>query len=84
MSEKKKHVLGAWMQELQKAADGRKVVEFETTDGVRRSGRLTGLRKTNMRLNGRDQPLITQFELNDDATDVVQFFNLKSLNIHDD
>ncbi len=72
------------MQELQKAADARKVVEFETRDGMRRSGRLTGLRKSTMRLNGREQPIITDFELNDDATDVVPFFHLAKLDIHDD
>jgi translation initiation factor IF-1 len=83
--EKKKWKLGAWMDELQKAAEGKKTVQLETKDGVRRTGRLTGLRKdSTIRINGRDQPIITAFELNNDTSDTIPFFNLKVLDIYDD
>lgn len=84
MGEKKKHSIGAWMTELKKAADSKSAVEFETQDGYRRSGRLTGLRIRHMKLNGRQAPIITDFELNDDPTDVIPMHNMASLDIFSD
>jgi hypothetical protein len=85
MAETKKMKLGAWMDELAKATAGRgKACRFETKDGGIRSGRLTGLRMQEIRLNGRRCDLITQIELNGDKTDAVPFFNIKELEIFDD
>jgi glycine cleavage system aminomethyltransferase T len=82
--EKKKLRLGAWMEELQNAANKKLSVEFETKDGVRRSGRLTDLRMSELRLNGRKCELITEFVLNNDPTDAIPFFNIKSMDINGD
>lgn len=73
------------MELLAKAAEGRgKAIRFETKDGGVRTGRLTGLRMQEIRLNGRRCELITQIELNGDKTDAVPFFNLKELEIFND
>jgi hypothetical protein len=84
LENKKKTRLGAWMEELQNAANKQLSIQFETKDGVRRSGRLTGLRMSEVKLNGRRCELITEFVLNNDPTDAVPFFNIRTMDINDD
>lgn len=71
---------GKWIDDIINAVG--KYVTMETTDGVRREGKLSGYRSRNVVLNGKIQEVVTDLELNSDPADTVPFASLDSLTIN--
>lgn len=70
---------GAWIDELVDATG--RMIRVETLDGVRRIGRLTGLRSRQIMYQDVKEEIPTDLELNGDPHDSVSIANLRSLNI---
>lgn len=70
---------GAWIDQIFGAIGS--YVHLETSDGVIRSGRLTGLRTKNIKFNGAPQEVVTEMELNADPADCVPVAQLESIKI---
>jgi hypothetical protein len=79
---KKKH-RGQWMEDIWLAAEAKKNVRMETSEGVVRSGRLTGIRTRVMEFNKSYEDFPVELELNGDPTDTVPIYRLKKLSIDD-
>lgn len=77
MMPKKK--MGKWIDDLFGAVGS--YIHLETTDGVKRSGKLTGFRTKTIKFNGVDQDIIIELEVNGDPTDCIQMANMASLTI---
>jgi hypothetical protein len=71
--------MGKWIDTLFGSVG--KFVHLETTDGVNREGKLTGLRTKTIKFNGTDQDVLMELELNGDPTDCVQLAAVVSLNL---
>jgi len=70
---------GAWIDALYIAVG--KNVHLETSDGVIREGRMTGLRTKDINFNGKPQSIITEVELNGDPTDTIPLSILSTIAI---
>lgn len=70
---------GIWIDQLYAAAG--RMVRLETTDGVQRSGRMSGLRSREIRYNGTVTEFVTEIELNGDPSDTVPLGSLVQLDI---
>lgn len=71
---------GAWIDAIYDGVG--KFVQLETTDGIRREGKLSGLRSRSIVMNGKIQEIVTGLELNSDPTDTVDFAILDSISIN--
>lgn len=73
----KKHLLikkkktGKWLDLVESSVG--KFIHFETTDGVHREGKLSGLRTREIEINGKVMNYLTALELNGDPNDFVEF-----------
>lgn len=76
-SKKKTTVSGEWIDEIV-AATGQ-YIQLETSDGIRREGRLSGLRTRKLRWEGRDVLIPTELELNGDPNDSVPLDRISDL-----
>ena len=70
---------GAWIDRIHAAVGG--YVNLETSDGIQRNGRLTGIRSNTIRMNGEAVTIISQMELNGDPTDLVDVWRLARIDI---
>jgi len=73
--------LGQWIDDLSKAAEQEAYVHFETVDGLKRSGKVTGLRTRTVEVNDEPQMLVESFELNGDPMDSITFGVLAKIKI---
>ena len=71
--------MGKWIDEIFDSVG--RFVHLETTDGIQREGKMTGLRTKTIFFNGADQDIITEIELNGDPTDCVKLDGLAKLRI---
>ena len=70
---------GLWIDDLYRAAG--RMVRLETTDGVHRSGRMSGLRSREIQYNGTLTEFVVEIELNGDPSDTVPLGSLVRLDI---
>lgn len=75
----KKPSKGAWIDVLFASVD--KFINLETSDGSRRSGRLSGFRTKVVLFNGAEHDVPTELELNGDPTDTVALAGIVSVRI---
>jgi hypothetical protein len=78
---KKKPSMGAWIDTVWNGTG--KFVRLETTDGVQRSGKLSGFRTKVVKFNGEEQHVIIELELNGDPSDCVPLAVLDKVSIDD-
>lgn len=76
---KKKKRAGQWIDDVA-AAIGRNV-HLETSDGVLREGRFTGLGMREIEINGELRDVPDRVELNGDPSDWVEFGLIKRMTI---
>ncbi len=69
MPKKTKRVSGEWIDQMV-AATGQ-YIRLETSDGIRREGRLSGLRTRELKWEGEAVLIPTEVELNGDPNDCV-------------
>jgi len=70
---------GKWIEDLFGGVG--RYVRLETSDGVRRSGKLSGIRTKDIKFNGASQAVVTELELNGDPADTVSVNGLASIAI---
>lgn len=70
---------GAWIDALYAAVG--KNVHLETSDGVIREGRMSGIRTKDITFNGKPQSVVTELELNGDPTDTIPLGILSHITI---
>lgn len=75
----KKRSMGAWIDELDGLVG--QYIRLETTDGIRREGRLSGLEGRKLRINGVDEKILTEIELNGDPQDRVPIDRIETLDV---
>jgi hypothetical protein len=68
---------GDWMNKIFDGVGD--FVRLETIDGVRREGRMSGLRLRTLMLNGKPVDTITELELNGDPTDCVEIYRVAKI-----
>lgn len=68
-----------WLNEVHGAVGS--YVYLETVDGIRREGRLSGLRLKSVIFNGEERGVIHELELNGDPTDCVEFYRVASMEV---
>jgi hypothetical protein len=61
--------MGSWIDSLDNHLG--QYLQLETSDGIRREGRLSGLSTKTIRLNGVEEKMLTDLELNGDPQDRV-------------
>ncbi len=76
----KKKPAGAWIDELMEGV-GHVYVNLETSHGVVRSGKLSGLRNREITWNGEKLQLPIEVELNNDPTDTVPLHLVQKITI---
>lgn len=76
---KKKKRAGQWIDDIA-AAIGRNI-HLETSDGVLREGRFTGLGTREIEINGEARDVPDRFELNGDPSDWIEFGLIKRMTI---
>lgn len=69
--------LGAWIDTVANGVG--KYVNLETSDGVQRGGRMTGIRWKKIKFNGKSVDIVHELELNGDPTDTVDIWRLASI-----
>jgi len=80
MASAKRKPAGAWIDQLVEAV-GKKYVRMETTEGVNRAGKLSGLRTRSIKFNGEACDIPIELELNGDPTDTVPIHRIAILSI---
>lgn len=70
---------GQWIDDIHNSLN--KFFRLETTDGIRREGRVTGVRCRVYTFNGHAVELPLEIELNGDPTDTVPMDRVKSIQI---
>ncbi len=71
--------MGKWIDDIFNSVG--KFIHLETKDGVRREGKITGLRTRHITFNDRRVELVDEIELNGDPTDCVQMSVISILSI---
>jgi hypothetical protein len=71
--------MGKWIDDIVDATS--KYCYIETTDGVLRQGRISGLKLSSLVLNGEKVEIVTEIELNGDISDSVPINRLAKLTI---
>lgn len=79
MAAAKKRSKGDWIDSIFNGVG--RFANLETADGVRRSGRISGLRTKMIQFNGESQEVVLEIELNGDPSDCVPVGGLASLTI---
>lgn len=79
MGKKTKKRPGQWIDDVH-AAIGRHV-HLETSDGLLREGRLTGLGNRVIEINGESRELPNRIELNGDPNDYIDFHLIARMTI---
>lgn len=69
-----------WMMDRVLESVG-KYINLETSDGVRREGKLSGVSMSSMTFNGAQVDIPTELELNGDPSDIVELARIRILNI---
>lgn len=82
MAAAKRKPAGQWIEKLVEAV-GEKYVRLETSEGVNRSGKLSGVRTRSITFNGEPCDIPTELELNGDPTDTVPIHRLSKISIDD-
>ena len=75
---------GYWYTCLFDALKREAYVHFETTIGVKRSGKLTGVKTNTVKINGSKKKVIYAFVLNYDSTDIITFSDCVSIDIDEE
>lgn len=70
---------GAWIDEIWAGVGG--FVQLETKTGMTRIGKLSGVRERTFTINGRQQSVPTDLELNGDPTDTLPLDEISRLKI---
>ena len=70
---------GGWIDKIHSSIGH--YVSLETTDGIRRHGRLTGVRSDTMLMNGAKVEIIRQMELNGDPSDLIDLWRLVRIDV---
>lgn len=76
---KTKKTRGAWIGEVIGSVG--RYIHIETTDGVFREGKLTGLRTRDVMFNGQEAQLPVAVELNGDPNDFIDLSVVHSMEI---
>jgi hypothetical protein len=74
-----KMVTGRWIDEIV-AATGQ-YIRLETSDGIRREGRLSGLRTRALKWEGEQVLIPTEVEINGDPSDTVPLDRISSIEL---
>jgi len=72
-------IIGNWIDELVYSVN--KHIELETSDGIRREGKLTGLQSKTIKFNEKDVEIITELQLNGDIYDLIPIVRINSFKI---
>ncbi len=80
MASAKRKPAGQWIDNLVEAV-GSKYVRLETTEGVNRAGKLSGIRTRSILFNGTPCDIPIELELNGDPTDTVPIHRIAKLSI---
>jgi len=75
----KKTSMAWWIEHLLGAVNS--FVQLETSDGIRREGRLSGFQLRTMQFNGFDVDVISELELNGDPMDRIPFDRIAKIHI---
>lgn len=65
----KKAIMGKWIDDL--VNNQGQQLRLETTDGMDRAGRLSGLSSRQFQMNGQPVEILTEIELNGDPNDRI-------------
>ncbi len=71
---------GKWIDDIVQGVGNN--VNLETTDGIRRNGRLSAVRTRRIVFNNGIQEIVTDLELNGDPTDTVAVAQLSTITIN--
>lgn len=72
-------MMGQWIDELVGSVG--EFTDLETTDGVRREGRISGFQMKKMVFNGIDVDIPIEVELNGDPNDRIPISRIGKINI---
>ncbi len=76
---KQKVIRGLWIDELVHTIG--QYIRLETTDGIVREGRMSGLQSRQLRWNGEPVEILTELELNGDPFDRVPLDRIAILEV---
>lgn len=74
-----KTIKGKWIDELVRNVG--QFIRLETSDGIDREGRLSGLKSRSIKWNGEEVEIITELELNGDPYDSVPLDRISELEL---
>ncbi|MGW8177314.1 MAG: hypothetical protein ACWGQW_00735 [bacterium] len=74
-----KTIKGKWIDEL--VHNVGQFIRLETSDGIDREGRLSGLKSRSIKWNGEEVEIITELELNGDPYDSVPLDRISELEL---
>jgi hypothetical protein len=72
-------VKGKWIDELVESIG--QFVKMETSDGMEREGRLSGLKSRTLKWEGDEVEIVTELELNGDPYDSVPLDRITTLDL---
>jgi len=78
-SKKKATISGGWIDTMVENVGNH--ITLETTDGVVREGRMTGLSSQSLLWDGSPVEILTEVELNGDPYDTVPINRIKSIEL---
>jgi hypothetical protein len=81
MAAAKRKAHGQWIDQIVEAVEKGKYVRMETSEGVTRGGKLSGIRTRAIMFNGAPCDIPVELELNGDPTDTVPLHRLAKLSI---
>lgn len=79
MASAKKRPYGQWIDDLHLAVGD--FIRIETSEGINRGGKLSGIRNRKIEFNGLEQSIPVELELNGDPTDTVPISRLVKISI---
>jgi hypothetical protein len=79
MASAKRKSRGQWIDDVWDGVG--KYVRLETTHGVNRSGKLSGIRTRKVNVNGEDVDIPIELEVNGDPTDTIPIHLIVKLSI---
>lgn len=74
-----KKINGWWISAM--VAEVGNYISFETTDGLIREGKLSGLRSQSLEWNNEDVEILTEIEMNGDPYDTVPINRIKRIEL---
>ena len=75
----KKVIRGKWIDEM--VGNVGQYISIETSDGMVREGRLSGMKSRELELNGKPVEILTELELNGDLYDTIPLERIARINV---